>query len=287
MDLAALFGLASALCYGTGDYLWQVAGRAVGLWRSSFYGSLIGLLALTAWLILDPGVTVVAVTSAPRAVLAALAAGVALEAGSVLLTQGLIRGSIAVVAPVTAGYGAVTTTLAVANGARFSRSVSSGLALIIAGACIVGIPGRRAPSDSHTRSGIGWAIAAASFFGGGFWLQGAYAVPQLGPVVPVWMMYASGVVLLGVVGLAARSDLSLPERSMLAPLLLASALAVGGFVTLTAGFSTGQVAIVVVLSSLTSAITVLIARICGAARVALHQWAAITAIVLGLILIRL
>jgi drug/metabolite transporter (DMT)-like permease len=287
MDLAALFGLASALCYGTGDYLWQVAGRAVGLWRSSFYGSLIGLLALTAWLILDPGVTVVAVTSAPRAVLAALAAGVALEAGSVLLTQGLIRGSIAVVAPVTAGYGAVTTTLAVANGARFSRSVSSGLALIIAGACIVGIPGRRAPSDSHTRSGIGWAIAAASFFGGGFWLQGAYAVPQLGPVVPVWMMYASGVVLLGVVGLAARSDLSLPERSMLAPLLLASALAVGGFVTLTAGFSTGQVAIVVVLSSLTSAITVLIARIFGAARVALHQWAAITAIVLGLILIRL
>lgn len=287
MDLAAFFGLASALCYGTGDYLWQVAGRAVGLWRSSFYGSLVGLLALTVWLILEPRVTAGAVTSAPRAVLAALAAGVALEAGSLLLTQGLIRGSIAVVAPVTAGYGAVTTALAIATGAHFSRRVSSGLALIIAGACIVAIPGRRQHSDAHTHSGIGWAIGAAIFFGGGFWLQGAYAVPQLGPVLPVWMMYAAGVVLLGVSGLAARTNLSLPERSMLAPLLLASALAVGGFVTLTAGLATGQVAIVVVLSSLTSAITVLIARICGAARVALHQWAAITAIVLGLVLIHL
>ena len=287
MDLAAFFGLASALCYGTGDYLWQVAGRAVGLWRSSFYGSLVGLLALTAWLILEPGVTVVAVTAAPRAALTALAAGVALEAGSVLLTQGLIRGSIAVVAPVTAGYGAVTTALAIANGAHFSRSVSSGLALIITGACIVAIPGRRQPSDPHCRSGVGWAVAAAIFFGGGFWLQGAYAVPQLGPVLPVWMMYAAGVVLLGVLGLVARTDLSLPDRSMLAPLLLASALGVGGFVTLTAGLSTGQVAIVVVLSSLTSAITVLVDRIFGAAHVALHQWAAITAIVLGLILIHL
>lgn len=287
MDLAAFFGLASALCYGTGDYLWQVAGRAIGLWRSSFYGSLLGLLALTAWLVLDPGVTVVAMTSAPRAALAALIAGVALEAGSLLLTQGLIRGSIAVVAPVTAGYGAVTTVLAVANGARFSRSVSGGLALIIAGACIVAIPGRRRPSDPHARSGVGWALGAAVFFGGGFWLQGAYAVPQLGPVLPVWLMYTAGVALLGGLGLAARTDLSLPERSMRAPLLLASALALGGFVTLTAGLATGQVAIVVVLSSLTSAITVLVARVFGAARVALHQWAAITAIVLGLILIRL
>jgi drug/metabolite transporter (DMT)-like permease len=226
MDVAAL-GLASALCYGTGDYLWQVAGRAVGLWRSSFYGSLVGLLALTAWLILEPRVTVVAVTSAPRALLAALAAGVALEAGSVLLTQGLIRGSIAVVAPVTAGYGAVTTTLAVASGAFLAQRLER-----------AGTHHRRRLHRRHTRA--------------------APAIRR-----------------------AHSQRHRLGDRRCCSP----RTLAVGGFVTLTAGLATGQVAIVVVLSSLTSAITVLIARIFGAARVALHQWAAITVIVLGLILI--
>src|SRR5215469_12548667 len=148
MDLAALYGLASALCYGAGDFLWQAAGRAAGLWRSSFYGSLVGLVALSAWLLLRPELTASALTSAPAAVVASIIAAVLLEAASVLLTQGLIRGSLAVVAPVTASYGAVTAILSAASGEHISRDAAAGLALIIAGACVVAIPRRREPTEA-------------------------------------------------------------------------------------------------------------------------------------------
>ena len=81
MDLAVLFGLASALCYGTGDYLWQVAGRGLGVWRSSFYASVIGVAVLSAWLLLAPGLVRAAFNATPLAWGAALAAAVALETG--------------------------------------------------------------------------------------------------------------------------------------------------------------------------------------------------------------
>ncbi len=61
---------------------------------------------------------------------------------------------------------------------------------------------------------------------------------------------------------------------------------VAGFVALTAGLATGRVAIVVALSSLTSAITVLLGRVVSDMRVAAYQWLAIAAIVTGLILVR-
>jgi drug/metabolite transporter (DMT)-like permease len=62
---------------------------------------------------------------------------------------------------------------------------------------------------------------------------------------------------------------------------------VAGFLALTAGMATQQVALVVVLSSLTSAVTVFLSRIFKATRLSWYQWLAILLIILGLILTRL
>jgi hypothetical protein len=45
VDLSVIYGLSSALSYGTADYLSQKAGRAVGAWRASFYYYLLGFAA--------------------------------------------------------------------------------------------------------------------------------------------------------------------------------------------------------------------------------------------------
>ncbi|HYC10120.1 MAG TPA: DMT family transporter [Steroidobacteraceae bacterium] len=285
MDLAVFFGLASALCYGAGDLLWRVAGRGLGVWRSSFYGAIVGVVLLSVWLLLAPALVHAALRATPGAWQAAVGSGIALEGGSLLLTQGLVSGSLAVVAPVTATYAAVATILAVLSGERFTAIVAVGLTLIMAGVCVVAMRRQESIEGPHSGTGLGWAMGAALAYGGGVWLQGRFAVPELGAIVPVWVMHALGVVMLGTVCLARRTRLSLPERGSRAPILAAASLGVGGFIAMTAGFATGAIAVVVVLSSLASAITVLLGRLFGATHVAIHQWLAIVAIVAGLALI--
>ena len=48
MSLAPLLGLASAFGYGITDYLAGIAGPAVGIWRSIFYGDLAAFIVLSA-----------------------------------------------------------------------------------------------------------------------------------------------------------------------------------------------------------------------------------------------
>jgi drug/metabolite transporter (DMT)-like permease len=286
VDFSVICGLTSALSYGTGDYLSQIAGRAVGVWRTSFYYYLLGFAALSIWLLLQPQVLSRAHSAPPGAWWLSIGSGLTLLAAVILFTQGLIKGTIAIVAPVTASYGAVTTLLSFAAGERFSSHGGFGIALTIAGACLVAVPASR-DTSCKTPSGIAWAIGAAFAYGLGFWMQGQFAVPMLGPVLPIWVVYASGVAVMGILQLAGTVSLALPNRiSQLIPGLSAGVLSIIGFLALTLGLGTGRVAVVVVLSSLTSAITVLLARLFGHTQLGWHQWLAIAPIIFGLVLIR-
>jgi drug/metabolite transporter (DMT)-like permease len=286
VDLSVIYGLASALSYGAGDYLSQIAGRAVGVWRTSFYYYVFGLAALSIWLLLRPNVSHRAQGAPLVAWAAAIGSGLPLLAAGVLFTQGLIKGRIAIVAPITASYGAVTTLLSFATGERLSSHAALGIALTIGGACIVTVPASRS-SSLEASSGAGWAIGAAFAYSVGFWLQGEFVVPVLGPVLPIWVVYASGVAVMGILQITRIVSLALPQpTSRLFPTLSAAVLSTLGFLALTLGLSTGRIAVVVVLSSLTSAITVLLARLFNGTRLGWHQWSAIALIIFGLVLIR-
>jgi drug/metabolite transporter (DMT)-like permease len=109
----------------------------------------------------------------------------------------------------------------------------------------------------------------------------------MGPVLPIWAVYATGVVAMGVLHSTRLIDLTLPHpASLLAPGAAAATLSIIAFLALTTGVATGRVAIVVVLSSLTSAVTVILARVLEHARMAWHQWLAIASVVIGLCLMR-
>ncbi|HTT01986.1 MAG TPA: DMT family transporter [Steroidobacteraceae bacterium] len=291
MDWAVFYGLAAAVSYGTGDYLAQLAGRAVGLWRSSFYAALLAIAVLSVWLLLEPAILRQGLRAPPSAWWAAIGSGLTLLVASVLFTQALIKGPLPVVAPVTASYGAVTTLLSVASGERFTSGAAIGLALIIAGSCIVSIPARvherhESIRIDRARTGLGWALGAAVGYGVGFWVQGRLAIPALGALLPVWITYATAVVLLGCLGLSAHVNLALPERAASISVFGSGALGAAGFLSMSAGLATGRVALVAVLSSLTSAITVFVGRTLGDTHLALHQWLAIALIVAGLMLVR-
>jgi drug/metabolite transporter (DMT)-like permease len=289
MNAALLLGLASALGYGITDYLAGIAGRAVGVWRSVFYSDLAAFILLSAWFARPCG-EACAFASHSGAWLAALGAGLIIFAAAVLLTRGLTRGTLAVVAPVTASYGAIAALLSAATGERLTLKVGCGILVTLSGVCLVSIPvgGRRALRGHLHASGFGWAAGAAACYGVGFWLQGVFAVPVLGPFIPVWLSYGLAVAAIAMLipVLGKSLVLPLPRRREWGPVLAVGLFSAAGNAALTLGQTTGRVAIVVVLSTLASAVTVLLSRLVDRATIAVHQWLAMGVIIAGLILIK-
>lgn len=288
MNAAVLLGLAAAVGYGITDYLSRIAGRAVGVWRSLFWGDLLAIIVMSLCFL--PGAASLHITFAQHAGawVAAVASGVILLASAAALTKGLMTGSLPVVAPVAASYGAITALLSAAMGEALSNRAVLGIALTVIGVCVVSIPaGGRVGFRAHVRaSGVGWGVAAALGYGVGFWLQGAFAVPALGAYVPAWLSYAIAVGLLALLHRPFGISLAFPLHGQRASVFATGLFSASGFIALTIGLLTGQVAIVVVLSTLASAVTVLMSSAIDGAHVAKHQWAALTVIIAGLILIR-
>jgi drug/metabolite transporter (DMT)-like permease len=195
-------------------------------------------------------------------------------------------GRVGVVAPVVGAYGAVTAALSWLGGERMSGLAAAGLAFTVAGVVVVSVPpAARAHPARGTASGLLPALVACTGYGLPFWIQGRFAVPLLGAVLPVWMYYAFSTAVLAVVAAATRPPLLLAARDM-AVILGTAALAVSGFVIVSAGLATGHVAVVVVLTSLQSAISVGLACLLQGERLARHQWLGVAAVVAGLALVR-
>jgi drug/metabolite transporter (DMT)-like permease len=287
MNSALLLGLVSALCYGITDYLARIAGRAVGIWRSIFYGDLAAFLLLTAWFLHAPGAS--GVFSAHAAAwFVSVASGIILLVAAALLTRGLTHGTLAVVAPVAASYGAIGAVLSFASGEHLSHKAAFGVFVTAGGVCLVSIPagGRRQFREHLHSSGFGWAAGAALCYGVGFWLQGAFAVPALGAFIPVWLSYGIVVAAIPMLKPVLGVTLAPPRREQAGPVLATGLFSAAAYAALTVGQSTGQVAVVIVLSTLASAVTVLLSRLIDRAAIATHQWLAIGVIVCGLILIK-
>jgi drug/metabolite transporter (DMT)-like permease len=285
VDSAIVYGLLSAFAYGAADFLSQDAGRKVGAWRASFYYYVLGVAGLSLWISMQqrgwqslPGVPV-------SAWLMAAGSGILLLAAVVTFTQGLIVGQIAVVVPIMASYGAVTTVLSLAAGEHMTARTGAGIALTICGACGAGMPVLRGTSPLR-QSGAAWATAAALAYGVGFWLQAA-VVPVMGPLLPVWAVYASGILVMAILHAVRVIDLRPPrDLSLVVPSLAAAVLGTLAFVALMLGVAAGQPAVVIVISSLASAVTVILGRLVSKASMAWHQWLAMALVLIGLSVMR-
>jgi hypothetical protein len=121
----------------------QRARRSVGAWRASFYYYAIGVVASRlSWPFTSASSEMPCKSHRQR--IGLQPSGLSLLAAVVHFTQGLIKGSIAVVAPVTASYGAVTTLFSMEGGEHLTVIAIIGIALTIAGACGCAIPDLRA-----------------------------------------------------------------------------------------------------------------------------------------------
>lgn len=287
MVMSILLGLTAAVCWGVADFLARYASREEGAYRSLFFMEAFGLGLLSAvWLGMNPSEK----WHAASAAWGWCAVAGILSAGAVLaLYRSFEKGKLAVVAPISAGYPALTALLAMASGARVSGPHWVGIGLVLAGVGLtVGaarVESDEGKSEENPRAGVGWALAAAAGFGVMFWLLGFHVVPALGGFVSVWVLRVVATLGLGAAAWPARQSLRLPRPGMIWMLVAMGALDVCAYLSNNFGMEFQHVSIVTVIASLYAAVTVLLAAVVLRERLNGKQWVGVALIFVGVVIL--
>jgi drug/metabolite transporter (DMT)-like permease len=294
--MGIFLGLASAIGWGTGDFLVRGTTRRVGSFTSLFYMQLFGLAFVLVYALLSGELaTGLGRFDGPMVLLMIFFSVVSL-AGTLMLYSAFRDGMLAVVSPIAASYAVVTLVLStVVSGERLEGPHLIGAIAAIIGVILSSIEKRHAPSPDQVKAisadgfrlppGVLFAIGCALTYGFVFWLQGFYITPQIGPVMSVLGLRVLAVLMMPILALRIAAGLRLPDRRSGYVLLAVGILDTAAFIAASVGLTTEQVSIVTVLSSLFSAWTVLLAWVFLKERPILTQWIGIGLILVGIVLV--
>ena len=288
--MGILIGLLTALTWGGADFTARFSTHRIGTLRTMFYMQFVGFLLLTVSMPWLGGWGHLADGSGWQPWAWGLLAGSLNACGTLSLYRSFEIGKMAVVAPLSASYPALTLILSWLNGDHLSAARVAGILFILCGVAVVA-GGEHAPSEkagqltkTNTR-GIVWAIIAAVAFGVLFWLLGIRVVPRVGAVQAVWMIRLTSSLLTASIIFLAAQPMRLPRGSIRWMALGMGASDTLAFVMSNRGMQMEQVAVISVLGSLYGAVTVGLAAIFLREHISRWQWTGIAAIFVGIFLI--
>jgi drug/metabolite transporter (DMT)-like permease len=288
--MGILLGLLTALTWGGADFIARFATHRIGALRSMFYMQLIGFLLLT---ILLPGLGGwghLTDGSGWQPWAWGFLAGFFNAMAGLGFYRAFEIGKMAVVAPLSASYPALTLVLSWMSGERVSAVRIAGIICTLVGVVIVA-GGEKAPDENDSEAvrrsgrGIGWAIFAAVGFAMLFWLLGVRVIPRVGAVQTVWMIRLTSAVLTASAILVSKQPARLPRGEVRWMVLGMGVFDTGAFVLSNLGMKMEQVAVITVLSSLYGAVTVGLAAFFLKEHVSRWQWMGIATIFAGIFLI--
>ena len=288
--MGILLGLLTALSWGGADFIARFATHRIGALRSMFYMQLVGFLLLT---ILLPGLGGwghLADGSGWQPWAWGFLAGFFNAMAGLGFYRAFEIGKMAVVAPLSASYPALTLLLSWMTGERVSAVRIAGIICTLVGVVIVA-GGEKAPDENDSEAvrrsgrGIGWAIFAALGFAILFWLLGIRVIARVGAVQTVWMIRLTSAVLTAAAILVSKQPVRLPRGEVRWMVLGMGVFDTGAFVLSNLGMKMEQVAVITVLSSLYGAVTVGLAAFFLKEHVSRWQWMGIITIFAGIFLI--
>lgn len=275
--LAAALGLASALSFGAGNFAAQRLTARHGWLRALLAVQAVSLPLVAGLALAVDGVPVLE-ASALRLL---LGLGLLNSFGLAAMYRAFARGALSIVAPIASSFAATTVVLSALAGRAPGAATAVGLAVIVGGIVVVSSAQGSGPADPDRPrgAGVGSACLASLSLGTVFFgLDGAAS--SLGPLWPV--------VALRLVGVASLSALlrlgppAGPPAPLVWPTLLACAvLDTGGMVLYSAGARLGDAAVVAVLASLFSVVTIALAQLRLRERLARGQWLGVALVLLG------
>src|SRR6266849_3550073 len=283
--MGILLGLLTALTWGGADFIARFATHRVGALRSMLYMQLIGFLLLTISLPGLGGWGHLADGSGWQPWAWGFLAGCFNAVSGLALYRAFEIGKMAVVAPLSASYPALTLLLSWMTGERLSTVRIAGIFCTLVG--VVVVAGGEKTTDENdaeaarrTSRGIGWAIFASVDFAVLFWLLGMRIIPRVGAIQTVWLIRLTSTLLTAAAILIAKQPMRLPRGEVRWMILGMGVFDTGAFILSNFGMKMEQVAVISVLGSLYGAVTVGLAAIFLREHVSRWQWAGIVTIVL-------
>ena len=199
-------------------------------------------------------------------------------------------GKMAVVAPLSASYPALTLLLSWMTGERVSAVRIAGIICTLVGVVVVA-GGEKTPDENDAEAvrrsgrGMGWAIFAAVGFAMLFWLLGIRIIARVGAIQTVWMIRLTSTLLIAAAILISKQPVRLPRGEVRWMVLGMGVFDTGAFVLSNLGMKMEQVAVISVLGSLYGAVTVGLAAFFLKEHVSRWQWVGIVTIFAGIFLI--
>jgi len=290
--MGILLGLLTALTWGGADFIARFSTHRIGTLRTMFYMQFTGFLLLSIALPWLGGFGHLSDGFGWQPWAWGFLAGGLNAFGTLSLYRAFEIGKMAVVAPLSASYPALTLLISWLGGQKLSAARVVGILLILLGVVIVA-GGEKAPDTNNAESaakgskGIGFAICAAIGFGTLFWLLGIRIIPRVGAVQTVWMIRMTSSAISMAVILLFRQPAHLPRGNVRAMALGMGAMDTFAFILSNIGMKMEQVAVISVLGSLYGAVTVGLAAIFLKEHVSRWQWLGIMTILAGIFLISL
>jgi drug/metabolite transporter (DMT)-like permease len=283
MPSGIVLGIATAVSWGSADFLARFATRVVGSVRALFGMQCWGAIFVTILLFFSRDWGHLFDGSGWRPWAWGILAGAVNTFAMLALYRAFEIGKLSLVGPVSASYPALTVILSMLSGEHLSAISIAGIVAVLLGVLWVaaGEKSRVNANPEQTSEGIaglGWAIAAAASFGVLFWLLGIRIIPRTGAVATVWLIRVTGAILTFATVLVKKIPLRIKS------LYTMGFFDTGAFALSNLGMRLGQVAAVSVLGSLYGAVTVALAATFLKERIAPLQWTGIAAIFLGVVL---
>jgi drug/metabolite transporter (DMT)-like permease len=293
--MGILLGLTAALCWGAADFLARYATRQAGSHRALLYMQFVGLLGLSIYMGVIGGFPHLSANAGWQPWAWAILFTFISIVSSLALYKAFEIGVLAIVSPVSASYAAFTVVLAVLSGETLSQQRGIGIAATLIGVILAATSfapvgenkgdASASPIRERLTRGAGFALFSSVGYGIAFWILGFHVVPALGGITPVWLIRVSTPLLLMLIALPLRQDIRLPHGPVWWYIAGAGLLDTVAFVAAAEGLAGHEVAVVSVLASLFSTVTVLLAWFFLREKLSWSQWLGISAIFVGITLV--
>jgi drug/metabolite transporter (DMT)-like permease len=292
--MGIILGLLTAFSWGCSDFLARFSSRKIGSIRTTLYMQAMGFVLLTLALPHIGGWGHLFDGSGWQPWAWGVLAGSVNVFSTLCLYRSFEIGKLAVVAPISASYPALTMALSILTGERLTMLRLEGIVLILVGVVVVARgeasateSSKEAPEAATSKvPGIGVALMSAAGFGVLFWLLGNRVVPRVGFAATVWMIRLTSSVVTTVFMFSRREPIGLRwDRTVSLWILGMGILDTAAFVMNNLGLQMEQVSVVSVLSSLYGAVTVLLSAVMLREHLRKMQWMGIGGIFVGIVLI--
>lgn len=286
--LSILLGVTAAVGWGMASFLVRFVTRAIGAVSAVLVSQTMGLLIMSVYVFGSGEFATRAAVSHWQWWAWAVLAATCHTCGLVMAFRALEVGTLSIVAPISGSYAAVTVTLSYLSGERLSLFNLIGVMVALVGVVLVSRRKRGQPADiGGLVRGVPFALGAALAFGTGYWLLGFRVAPNLGSVVPVFVVRLSSVVWVSLFFILSNKldGFKLPPRSVWWFIIGSAICANIAYVANNTGYAFGNVGTVSLLSSMNSAVAVMLAATVLRERLRVEQWVGVACVLTGIVLL--